>query len=59
MSQTACQPESKSVMQDPAIQEEMQEEAAECTTAKKELAAAKTDAEVDRALRKISILCDD
>ncbi len=59
MSPTACQPESKSLMQDPAIQEEMQEEAAECTAAKKELVAAKTDEEVDRALRKISILCDD
>ncbi len=46
-------------MQDPAIQEEMQEEAAECTAAKKELVAAETDEEVDRALRKISILCDD
>ena len=59
MSQTACDPESKSLMKDPAIQEEMQEEAAECTAAKKELVAAKTDEEVDRALRKISILCDD
>ena len=59
MSQTACDPESKSLMNDPAIQEEMQEEAAECTAAKKELVAAKTDEEVDRALRKISILCDD
>ncbi len=59
MSQMACQPQSKSVMQDPAIKEEMQEEAAECTAAKKELVAAETDEEVDRALRKISILCDD
>jgi outer membrane lipoprotein SlyB len=59
MSQTACEPESKSLMQDPAMQEEMQEEAAECTAAKKELVAAETDEQVDRALRKMSILCDD
>lgn len=59
MSQTACDPESKSLMKDPAIKEEMQEEAAECIAAKKELVAAETDEEVDRALRKVSILCDD
>lgn len=59
MSPTACQPESQSLMQDPAIKEEMQEEAAECIAAKKELVAAETDEEVDRALRKVSILCDD
>lgn len=34
------------------------EEAEECVAAKRELAAADTDAAVDRALRKISILCD-
>lgn len=34
------------------------EEAEECVAAKRELAAADTDAAVDRALRKVSILCD-
>ncbi len=58
ISDTACQPESASIMNDPAIQEEMQEEAAECVAAKEELLAAETDATVDRAMRKISILCD-
>ena len=34
------------------------EEAEECSAAKKELSAAKTDAEVDRALMKVDILCN-
>ena len=58
ISDTACQPESASVMNDPAIREEFQEEAAECAAAKEELLSAETDASVDRAMRKISILCD-
>ena len=35
-----------------------QEEAAECASARAELAAAKTDAEFDRALMKVDILCN-
>ena len=58
ISDTACQPESASIMNDPAIQEELQEEAAECVAVKEELLAAETDEAIDRALRKMSILCN-
>ncbi len=58
ISDTACQPESAPILNEPAIQEEMQEEAAECVAVKEELLAAETDEDVDRALRKMSILCD-
>ena len=54
---TACQPESRSVMQEPEIVEEMQEEAAECVAAKQELVDADSDAAVDRAYRKVQLLC--
>ena len=54
---TACQPESREVMKDPVIVEEMQEEAAECVAAKQELVDADTDAAVDRAYRKVQLLC--
>ena len=53
---TYCDPASAEVVAD--LQDEMLEEAQECAVAKSELAAADTDAAVDRALRKISILCD-
>ena len=58
IAEEACQPESAEVLNDPAIREEMQEEAAECAAAKEELLAAETDEAVDRAMRKMSILCD-
>ncbi len=58
ISSTACQPESASILNDPAIQEELQEEAAECAAVKEELLAAETDEAIDRAMRKMSILCD-
>ena len=51
-----CMQGSKDAVAD--LQDEFQEEAAECAAAKQELAAAKTDAEVDRALMKIDILCN-
>ena len=57
LSPTACQPESQEVMNDPDVQAEMQEEAAECVAAKNDLAAADTDDAFDRAVRKIEILC--
>jgi hypothetical protein len=41
-----------------ALEPEFQEEAAECAAAKSELAEAQTDEAFDRAMRKISILCD-
>jgi len=53
---TVCMPAAADV--DAELQEEFQEEAAECAAAKAELSAAKTDAELDRALMKIDILCN-
>jgi hypothetical protein len=53
---TYCDPASAEVVAE--LQDEMLEEAEECVMAKQELAAAETDEAVDRALRKISILCD-
>ena len=53
---TYCDPASADVVAD--LQDEMLEEAQECADAKQELASAETDDAVDRALRKISILCD-
>jgi outer membrane lipoprotein SlyB len=56
---TACEPESREVMNDAAIVEEMREEAGECAAAKQELIAADTDAALDRAARKVKLLCYD
>jgi len=53
---TYCDPASAEVVAD--LQDEMLEEAQECAAAKSELSAATSDDAVDRALRKISILCD-
>jgi len=53
---TYCDPASADVVAE--MQDEMLEEAQECVAAKQELSAAETDDAVDRALRKISILCD-
>ena len=53
---TYCDPASAEVVAE--LQDEMLEEAQECAAAKSELSAAESDAAVDRALRKISILCD-
>ena len=56
---TACDPASQDVMQDAAIIEEMQEEASECATAKQELVDADSDDAIDRAVRKVKLLCYD
>jgi outer membrane lipoprotein SlyB len=56
---TACEPASQQVMQDAAIIEEMQEEASECAAAKQELVDADSDEAVDRAVRKVKLLCYD
>ena len=53
---TYCDPASAEVVAD--LQDEMLEEAQECSAAKSALSTADTDDAVDRALRKISILCD-
>ena len=51
-----CNPAAQEVVA--GLEGEFQEEAAECASARKELAAAKTDAEFDRALMKVDILCN-
>ena len=53
---TYCDPASADVVAD--LQDEMMEEAQECAAAKRELAAADTDAAFDRAMRKVEILCN-
>ena len=53
---TLCHPESAEVVAE--LNGELHEEAQECVAAKQELLAADSDAGVDRALRKVSILCD-
>jgi len=57
VSDDVCFPQNQDVVD--ALESEFQEEAAECSEAKSELAAAKTDAEFDRAMTKVSILCND
>ena len=57
VSPSYCSPESQEVVAE--LHDEMMEEAVECVMAKDELIAAQTDAEVDRAIRKMSMLCDD
>jgi len=54
---SACDDASQSVMNEPDIQAELQEEAAECIAAKEELIAAETDERMELAVRKIQILC--
>jgi len=56
---TACEPESQSVMESPAVVEELVGEAEECALAKDALVEAETDEEIDRARRLMSILCFD
>jgi uncharacterized protein YcfJ len=51
-----CNPAAQDVVAE--LAGEFQEEAAECASARAELAAAKTDAEFDRALMKVDILCN-
>lgn len=54
---SACTPQSQAMMTEPAIVEELQEEAAECTAVKNEFINAESDEAMDRALRKIQFLC--
>ena len=56
VTQTYCEPASQEVVAE--LQDEMMEEAEECLSAKRELAAAQTDEAFDRALRKTEILCN-
>jgi hypothetical protein len=54
--ETFCEPESAEVVAE--LRDEIMEEAEECASAKRELAATDTDAAFDRALRKVEILCN-
>lgn len=56
MDPEVCNPASADVVEE--LMEEFQEEAAECSAAKAEVAAAKTNDEIDLAMRKVSILCN-
>jgi uncharacterized protein YcfJ len=51
-----CDPAAQEVVKE--LDQEFREEAAECASARAELATAKTDAEFDRALMKVDILCN-
>ena len=51
-----CDPAAAEVVKE--LEQEFVEEAEECAMARAELAAAKTDAEFDRALMKVDILCN-
>ena len=54
---SSCTPETQEVLQEPEMVEEAQEEAAECVAAKNELVNAETDDAMERAVRKIQVLC--
>ena len=56
---TACEPASADVMKDADIVAELREEAAECATAKQALIDAESDDAIDRAVRKVKLLCYD
>lgn len=56
VSQEVCAPDANPVLVE--LHDEFIGEAEECIAAKAELVEAETDAAVDRALRKVSILCD-
>jgi len=56
---TACEPGSAPVLASPGVQEELQEEAAECLAAKQELLAAQTAEQFDLAQRKMKIFCNE
>lgn len=55
VSDEVCSPAAAAVVAD--LEEEFQEEAEECARARKEVAVATTDEELDRALTKMDILC--
>jgi len=55
----ACDRANQDIMSDPEIVEENQEKVSECAAAKESLVQAEDDAAMDRAIRKIEILCYD
>ena len=56
---TACAPETQALLLEADMIEELQEEANECGAAKQELVDATSDEAVDRAIRKVQLLCYD
>lgn len=56
---SACDSASRKVLDEPAVASELQEDAAECASAKQELVDADSDEAIDRAVRKVQILCYD
>lgn len=57
--QVACESASKSVLESPNVANEMREDAVECALAKQEVVDADSDEAIDRAVRKVQILCYD
>ena len=56
---SACAPESAPVIASADVQEELQEEANECLSAKEEMLAAETSEQFELAKRKMDIFCND
>ena len=56
---TACEPESREILQEEDVEEELQEDAALCFNARQQLADADDDATFDRAVRRVKLLCYD
>ena len=56
---TACWPETQDLLLEADMIEELHEEASECAAAKQELVDADSDEGMDRAVRKIQLLCYD
>ncbi len=56
---TACAPETQDLLLEADMIEELQEEASECAAAKQELVDADSDEAIDRAVRKVQLLCYD
>ena len=56
---TACAAATQAVLEDPAVAAELRQDASACSAAKQELVDADSDAAVDRALRKVQLLCYD
>jgi hypothetical protein len=56
---TTCEPESAQALESPDVQEELQEEAAECLAAKEALLTAESEEQLVLAERKMEIFCND
>ena len=54
---TACEPETQEILAESDVAAELEEDASLCAAAKQELVDADSDSAVDRALRKVQLLC--